>query len=216
MQISGFLEYCHGSHISLILYSMCIQLQYCLNFDYIFPSHIFHRGTQASRLVQCFPSHHSEMSVQPADPFMLTANTLQELHVGVRPQQAGCRFIYINVVDVEYHQLIRTWLVCISCRAPVVSKAYELDLPVNGGKGSNKRIAYTNPYPHRKVFMVRSNRDDLLQFKESRLEIEANESKNIGLRFAPCNHAGAVEILLFINDEDDKNEETFSVRATYT
>ena len=187
----------------------------CFHFTYLFAS-IHCRGTQASRLVQCFPSHAREMSLQPSDPFMLTAKTLQELHVGVRPQQAGCRFIYINVVDIEYHQLIRSWLVCISCRAPVVSKAYELNLPVHGGKGSNKRISYTNPYPHRKVFMIRSNREDLLQFKESRLEIEPNESKNIGLRFAPHDQVRMVEILLFINDEDDKNEETFSVRATYS
>ena len=42
------------------------------------------------------------------------------------------------VLDKEYHQLIRSWLVCVQCRQPVISKAFELQLPVGGGKGSNK------------------------------------------------------------------------------
>ena len=123
--------------------------------------------------------------------------------------------MYVNVVDVEYHQLIRSWLVCVTCRAPIISKAFELSLPVGGGKGSNKRISYTNPYPQPRVFHVRSNRDNLVQFKETRLEMAAGETKNIGMRFAPSQNVGTVEILVFINDEDDKNEETFCVRAAY-
>ncbi len=97
----------------------------------------------------------------------------------------------------------------------MISKAYELQLPIGGGKGSNKRIAYTNPYSHPKVFNFRTNRADLLQFKESKVELGAGQVHNIGLRFAPSQSAGSLEILVFINDEDDKNEETFCVRATY-
>ena len=173
------------------------------------------RGTQASRLVQCFPSHPHEMQLHPREPFMLAANTLQEVHVGVRPQQTGSKFLYINVVDIEYHQLIRSWLVCVTCRRPMVNKSFELLLPVGGGKGCNKKISFTNPYPSRKVFNVRTNRDDLLQFKDGRLELGAGETTSIGLRFAPSMSSGSIEIMVFINDEDDKNEETFSVKATY-
>lgn len=127
----------------------------------------------------------------------------------------GRKFMYLNVVDIEYHQLIRTWLVCVISKSPIISKAYELSLPVGGGKGSNKRIAFTNPYGQRKVFQLRTNRDDLLQFKDTRLDMAAGEMQNIGLRFAPTHSPGSVEILVFINDEDDKNEETFCVRAVY-
>ena len=66
------------------------------------------------------------------------------------------------------------------------------------------------------MFQLRTNRDDLLQFKDTRLEIGAGETQNIGLRFAPTQAPGTVEILVFINDEDDKNEETFCVRASYS
>ena len=86
---------------------------------------------------------------------------------------------------------------------------------LGGGKGSNKRISYTNPYPTKRVFLLRTNREDLLQFKEPRMEFSGGETKNIGLRFAPTQMPGTIEFLVFINDEDDKNEETFCVSALY-
>jgi len=129
--------------------------------------------------------------------------------------QEGTKFFYINVVDVEYHQLVRTWLICVTSRAPMISRAFELVLPVGGGKGCSKKITYTNPYPHRKTFILHSNREELLQFKESTLDIEGGGSATIGLRFAPVLRAGPAEMLVFINDEDDKNEETFKIAALY-
>ncbi|XP_060072495.1 nephrocystin-4-like isoform X2 [Ylistrum balloti] len=173
------------------------------------------RGTQASRLVRCYSSHPNEMQMHPSDQFMLTAGAVHELTVAVRPMKAGNKFFYINVVDVEYHQLIRSWLVCVSCRAPMVSRSFDVVLPMGGGKGCSKRIPYTNPYPHKKVFNLLNNREDLLQFRESRLEIEGGETQTIGLRFTPVTKPGSVEVMVFINDEDDKNEETFKIMATY-
>ncbi|XP_069120570.1 nephrocystin-4-like isoform X2 [Argopecten irradians] len=173
------------------------------------------RGTQASRLVKCYSSHPNEMQMYPSEQFMLTAGAVHEMTVAVRPMKAGNKFFYINVVDVEYHQLIRSWLVCVSCRAPMVSRSFDVVLPMGGGKGSSKRIPYTNPYPHKKVFVLLNNREDLLQFRESRLEIEGGETQTIGLRFTPVTKAGSVEIMVFINDEDDKNEETFKIMVTY-
>ena len=50
------------------------------------------RGTHSSRLVQCFSSHPLEMQLHPVEPFMLPANAMQEIHVGVRPQQVRIDF----------------------------------------------------------------------------------------------------------------------------
>ena len=97
----------------------------------------------------------------------------------------------------------------------MISRAFELTLPIGGGKGCSKKITYTNPYPHKKTFVLRANREDLLQFKESRLDIEGGGTQTIGLRFVPVLVEGSAEILVFINDEEDKNEETFRVSATY-
>ena len=155
------------------------------------------------------------MTLYPSEQFMLAAGAVHELNVAIRPMHDGNKYFYINVVDVEFHQLVRTWLVCVSARAPMISRAFELTLPVGGGKGCSKKITYTNPYPHKKTFLVHSNREDLLQFKENRLDIEGGGTNTIGLRFVPVQREGSAEILVFINDEDDKNEETFRVSAVY-
>ncbi|XP_041479419.1 nephrocystin-4-like isoform X2 [Lytechinus variegatus] len=174
------------------------------------------KGASSTRHVQCFTSHPDEIKVAPGDPFMLLSNSVHELNLGVRPRVKGNKFMFINVVDIEYHVLVRSWLVSVICRAPYITKSFELQLPVGGGKGSNKRISYTNRYPQRRVFFIRCNRDDLLQFKETRIEIGGGEACPLGLRFAPCHQPGTAEILIFINNEDDKNEETFQVTAIYS
>ncbi|XP_068772393.1 nephrocystin-4 isoform X2 [Struthio camelus] len=173
------------------------------------------RGTQAIRKVKAYTSHPHELKVDPEGVFILPPNGVQDLYIGVRPQKAGSRFIYLNLVDVEYHQLVSSWLLCVCCRQPLLSKAFEITLPAGGGKGSNKRITYTNPYPSRRLYFLCTNRPDLLQFREDSFEIGGGEVYTIGLRFAPSQKAGEEEILIHINDHEDKNEETFCVKVIY-
>ncbi|KAM6336525.1 nephrocystin-4 [Alca torda] len=173
------------------------------------------RGTPAPRRVRVFTSHPQELQVDPDGAFLLPANGIQDLYVGVRPRRAGSRFIYLNLVDVESHQLVSSWLLCLSCRQPLISKAFEISLPVGGGRGCNKRITYTNPYPSPRLYFLCTNRPDLLQFKEDSFEVAGGEVYTIGLRFAPSQSAGEEEILIHINDHEDKNEETFCVKVLY-
>ncbi|XP_005100301.1 nephrocystin-4 isoform X2 [Aplysia californica] len=173
------------------------------------------KGTQATRLVKVFSSHPEELQMTPQDPFILAAGTVHEVTAAVRPVKSGSKFFYLHVVDMEYHQLVRAWLLCASCRSPIVSRAFELTLPVGGGKNNSKRITYTNPYPVPKRFHLLCDRNDLLQFKEPLFELEGGASQAIGLRFMPIMQPGSAEIMVFINDEEDKNEETFRVTATY-
>ncbi|NXN42392.1 NPHP4 protein, partial [Rhinoptilus africanus] len=173
------------------------------------------RGTPAPRRVRVFTSHPQELQVDPDGTFLLPPNGIQDLYVGVRPRRAGSRFIYLNVVDVESHQLVSSWLLCLSCRQPLISKAFEISLPAGGGRGCNKRITYTNPYPSPRLYFLCTNRPDLLQFKEDSFEVAGGEVYTIGLRFAPSQSAGEEEILIHINDHEDKNEETFCVKVLY-
>uniref|UniRef100_A0A8D2M443 Nephrocystin 4 n=1 Tax=Zonotrichia albicollis TaxID=44394 RepID=A0A8D2M443_ZONAL len=173
------------------------------------------RGTAAPRRVRAFTSHPQELEVDPNGAFLLPANGIQDLYIGVRPRRAGSKFIYLNLVDVESHQLVSSWLLCLSCRQPLISKAFEISLPAGGGKGCNKRITYTNPYPSPRLYFLCTNRPDLLQFREDSFEVAGGEVYTIGLRFAPSQTVGEEEILIHINDHEDKNEETFCVKVLY-
>ncbi|KAL7978579.1 hypothetical protein Chor_005561 [Crotalus horridus] len=173
------------------------------------------RGTHALRKVKAFTSHPHEMKLEPDGVFVLPANGVQDLHLGLQPQSAGSRFIYLNLVDVEFHQLVSTWLVSMSCRQPFISKAFEILLPSGAGKGCNKKITYSNSYPSRRAYFLHTNHPDLLHFKEESFEVGGGETYTIGLRFAPSQNAGEEEILIYINDAEGKNEETFCVKVTY-
>ncbi|XP_069804514.1 nephrocystin-4 [Dendropsophus ebraccatus] len=172
------------------------------------------RGTQAVRKVRAYCSHPQELKVDPESVFVLPPNGIQDLHIAVRPLQASSKFIYVNLVDVDQHQLVASWLVCVLSRNPIISKAFEITMSA-GEKGCNKRITYTNPYQTRKRYSLQTNRADLLQFKENAFEVAAGETYTIGLRFAPSESSGQEEILIFINDHEDKNEETFCVKVNY-
>ncbi|XP_077007620.1 nephrocystin-4 isoform X4 [Tamandua tetradactyla] len=173
------------------------------------------RGTQTVRKVRAFTSHPQELQTDPRGVFVLAPRGVQDLHVGVRPRRAGSRFIHLNLVDVDFHQLVASWLLGLSCRHPVISKAFEITLAAGTGKGANKRITYTNPYPSRRTHHLHSNQPELLQFKEDSFEVGGGETYTIGLRFAASQRAREEEILIYINDHEDKNEETFSVKVIY-
>nr|KAF6506895.1 nephrocystin 4 [Rousettus aegyptiacus] len=173
------------------------------------------RGTQTVRNVKAFTSHPQELTMDPKGVFVLPPRGLQDLHVAVRPRRAGARFVHLSVVDVDCHQLVASWLVCLSCRPPLISKAFEITMAAGEGKGANKRITYTNPYPSRRTYHLHSDHPDLLQFKEDTFQVGGGETYTIGLRFAPRRGPGAEEVLVYINDHEDKNEETFCVKVVY-
>ncbi|XP_022454525.1 nephrocystin-4 isoform X3 [Delphinapterus leucas] len=173
------------------------------------------RGTQTVRKVRAFSSHPQELTTDPKGVFVLPPHGVQDLHVGVRPRKAGSRFVHLNLVDVDAHQLVASWLVCLSCRPPLISKAFEITLPAGAGKGANKRITYTNPYPSPRAYRLHSDHPRLLQFKEDAFQVGGGETYTIGLRFASRQKAGEEEILIYINDYEDKNEETFCVKVIY-
>uniref|UniRef100_A0A8C2Y1P7 Nephrocystin 4 n=1 Tax=Capra hircus TaxID=9925 RepID=A0A8C2Y1P7_CAPHI len=173
------------------------------------------RGTQTVRRVQAFSSHPQELTTDPRGVFVLPPHGVQDLHVSVRARRPGSRFTHLHLVDVDAHQLVASWLLCLSCRPPLISKAFEIKLPAGGGRGANKRITYTNPYPSRRAYRLHSDHPHLLQFKEDAFQVGGGETYTIGLRFASRQRAGEEEILIYINDHEDKNEETFCVKVIY-
>ncbi len=151
---------------------------------------------------------------------MLAANAVQELNVGIQPTSSGVKHYYLNVVDTEVMNLVHSWFIYINCKPPVISKSFELTLPVSTSGSlalmpAQKRVSYTNPYKSEKHFILSTNRDDLLTFKERRIKFMANEQKTLALKFLPNSLAGFFEIYVFINNENNTNEETFALRVHY-
>ncbi|XP_047647189.1 nephrocystin-4 isoform X3 [Phacochoerus africanus] len=173
------------------------------------------RGTQSVRKVKAFSSHPQELTTDPKGVFVLPPHAVQDLHVAVRPLRPGSRFVHLNLVDVDAHQLVASWLVCLSCRLPLISKAFEITLAAGGAKGAHKRITYTNPYPTRRAYRLCSDHPDLLRFQEDAFQVGGGETYTIGLRFVPRQRAGEEEILVYINDREDKTEEAFCVKVSY-
>ncbi|KAM3871709.1 nephrocystin-4-like [Diretmus argenteus] len=175
------------------------------------------RGKQAVRKVKCFSSHPQEIQVDPAGVFVLPPGAVQELQLKVQPWRTGSRFLYVSAVDVEQRRLLTAWLLCLTVHRPVLSKAFEVCVPVGGGgRGTSRRITYTNPYTSTRAFLLRSDHPDLLQFKEDQFQIGGGESYAIGLRLAPSQSSGSVEILVYINNLQEKTEETFCVKVNYS
>lgn len=174
------------------------------------------RGTQAVRKVKCFSSHPGEIEVDPTGVFVLPPAAVQELQLKVQPWHAGTRFLYVNAVDVEQQRLVTAWLLSLNVHRPVLSKAFEVSVPIGGGRGSSRKITYTNPYTSSRTFLLRSDHPDLLQFKEDKFQIGGGESYTVGLRFAPSQSAGSVEILVYVNNLEEKTEETFCVKVSYS
>lgn len=57
-------------------------------------------------------------------------------------------------------------------------QAFEIKLPAGGGRGANKRITYTNPYPSRRAYRLHSDHPHLLQFKEDAFQVRAARGRD--------------------------------------
>jgi nephrocystin-4 len=81
------------------------------------------------------------------------------------------------------------------------------------GTTLNKKISYTNPYQTTRTFFLRTSHPWLVHFRPSRLELPSGSRRPVGLTFdgrgAPT---GSEDVLIFVNDEEDKNEECFKIR----
>eukprot|EP00052_Salpingoeca_macrocollata_P019741 m.164404 g.164404 ORF g.164404 m.164404 type:complete len:1465 (-) comp21057_c0_seq3:83-4477(-) len=170
------------------------------------------RSKLSSRSVQCFSSD-PQLQVTPREPFMLIAGATHDIALSFRPEVVGEKSFQVNVVDTESFMLVATWLVTTQTSPPTITKAFEIVLPV--GHGANKRVAYRNPYASTKTFRLSTSRPDLVSFKETLLEIPPHELRYLGLRFHACQVAGAAEVLIFLNDANDRNEECFSVNLVF-
>ncbi|KAJ3272165.1 Nephrocystin-4 [Terramyces sp. JEL0728] len=167
------------------------------------------RGGPSTKNVICYPSDPSRFMVGISGTVQLQANVLSEIPLLLPPYSAPENKCLINIVECEASILLYSWLVVCHYSLPPITKSF--DIQIEKGKLSNKRVSYTNPFLHKKTFMMRTDKPNLVQFKNQRIELAGGETQYIGLRFLPSDILQSADILIFMNNEFDEIEECLQI-----
>lgn len=168
------------------------------------------RGSHVTHLVRCFSSS-PNLRLHPADSFLLAPFSPQELSLNVRPLLPGTRHFQITMVNQSLELVLQSWLLVLSCLKPSISKAFQVHLGV--GKDVIKRITYTNPYNQERHFVLYSSHPHLLRLKDVRFRVGAAQSHPLCLHFLRQESIFTETLFLYMNDEGDKNEETYCIKV---
>eukprot|EP00741_Cyanophora_paradoxa_P018009 tig00021036_g17390.t1 len=174
---------------------------------------LFIPAAAAPRTVQVHSSNPDLVQVQPSAPFALVPGSVNELSMAYRPLRVGPADVLLHVVDVAVRELVGAWLVETNARPPYVGKTFEVAVP--SGIACNKKISFKNPYGERKAFVLRTSHPHLVQFRDTRLDLEPFGAAYIGLRLLPQSVPRVEEVHVFVNDAEDKSEDCLCVRVQY-
>ncbi|CAM9648112.1 unnamed protein product, partial [Sphacelaria rigidula] len=133
------------------------------------PADLVVRGDRYSRKVKAFSSSPAEISFEPQNAFQLVPGAYNRVEVRFQPLFIGSRKIHLHLVDVDSMEIVGAWLATATAMPPVVTKAYDVDLPV--GRASHKRIAYSNPWSATRLFRLSSSDSAVLRPRYESLEV---------------------------------------------
>lgn len=176
---------------------------------------------EAKRHVKCFTPvlQQSVIQFRPAQVFSLIPQTFNRIEFAFCAVEAdvGTQMVVLaNLVDVKTHELVGAWSIHVTLTLPVISKTYELRLPV--GRAAQKKISYANPWDQPQTIVLRSSAPKLLVPKEPVLQLPSNGQAFLRLAFAARAQSAAAseDIYLFINDQrTDQSEECLLFQVTY-
>ncbi|KAI8588322.1 hypothetical protein BDZ88DRAFT_477741 [Geranomyces variabilis] len=172
------------------------------------------RGGTCSRAVNCCVDRMDIVTVMRSSPLVLTANSLNEIPLLVRPKDVGTQQAILNVVDADTNRLHSSYLLQMHTTAPRITKAFTLTVPRHSSQ--SKRISYTNPYSHAKRFSLHTPTPHLLAFVHDELELGPGETGYIGLRLLASSGPSSMEdVMVMLNDEEGRVEECLGLRIMY-
>ncbi|KAJ1619831.1 hypothetical protein T492DRAFT_408016 [Pavlovales sp. CCMP2436] len=168
--------------------------------------------------VDLFSSDELTLALSTSVPFDLLPNNPREVAFVVRPPLSARtprREVLVHAVDVRSRSLVAAWLVCVRCVVPAISKTYDVNVVI--GRNTSKKIALSNPYGLPRRFRLHCSRPDLISLKEKELTVPVGEFRYMGLRFSADSSLapGVAEVLVLVNNEEDKNEECMLVRVAF-
>jgi hypothetical protein len=79
-----------------------------------------------------------------------------------------------------------SWLLKATSNAPVVTKTYDVDVPV--GQPAHKKIAHVNPWDKPRFYKVHSSDETVLKPRYDRIEVPAQEKAYIRVRGRGSQH----------------------------
>jgi hypothetical protein len=75
------------------------------------------------------------------------------------------------------------------------------------------QVAFKNWYYQRRTFQLRSSRPQLVKFTSPSLEIPGQQERNLGIQIdARGATAGLKDVLVFVNDSEDRNEDCYKIQ----
>lgn len=99
---------------------------------------------------------------------------LHRVQVRFRPLSIGSQKIHLHLVDVDSMEIVGAWLATTTAMPPVVTKSYDVDLPV--GRACHKRIAYSNPWSATRLFRLCSSDSAVFRPRYESLEVKCNKA----------------------------------------
>ena len=173
------------------------------------------KGDHFSRRVQVFTSCQGEAMLNPSGPFQLVAGAFNRVEVIYRPLtgNGNTRSINISMVDADSGELINSWIAKVTATLPPISRTFDLEMSLH--EAAHKKVAYVNPWNEPRTFLVRTSDPTIVKAKQPTVEIPAKTKGFIRFWFAACHKPITREVLVFINDQEDQNEETLLIRAKF-
>ncbi|GAQ82901.1 hypothetical protein KFL_001280210 [Klebsormidium nitens] len=169
------------------------------------------KGGHVTRHVACYCTDPRHLEIRPPE-LVLPAGSLTELTLAYKPTGTEKQAIRLHVVDTQSRQLVGAYMIAARTSLPQASKMFEVE--VAAGTVAKKKISFTNPYPHPKLFYLSSSHPQLISFRPADvLDVPADGTRYIGLTVNGTAVRGArlEEVLIFVNDAEDKTEECLKI-----
>lgn len=163
---------------------------------------------QALPAVRCVSSDPQLQMGAPDQPTSEVASRVHRLPYNYTATAPGATHHLVHVLEEMSDRLIMAFVVSFSIRPPDLTDTYTVELPRL--KRCTKQISYQNPYRQARTYTLLTDRPDLLEFKSTNLEVRANESVPIRIRFLPTRTDFSA--LVFVNAAG-KTEDCFSIQA---
>jgi hypothetical protein len=156
------------------------------------------------------------ISLKPHSVFDLEAGKLNEFVASVRSLTPGARQFIVNVVDVDCKELVSAWIVFAHSNMSESITTHNIVIPQSSGHDEiartlSKKMVYQNPWNIARQFQLVSSNPNLMQPKDTSVEVGPQSSVYLRLKFFNNGQVLSSQnsVYLFLIDENELCEECY-------